>query len=206
MARRLMLPFALVALMQAGAAHADAIDGDGVFTALQAGTTTLRASLEDVSSDGSSIKVVDQPTIVALQIYPLAAVPRPGVRVPLRVEREELRRPGGDLARREQRVHDRDVDREQHDDRHGDQQKGTEPVQHVDEGSASRLLKERGDGDDDDQGTRARPAARNRAHLADPLAELRQEKFIQHGNGELAALDGFRIAKKIFAEKPELFS
>lgn len=54
----------------------------GVFKATNVGTTKIRARLGDVASDATEVKVVDQPTIVALQIYPLAAVPRPGPQLP----------------------------------------------------------------------------------------------------------------------------
>lgn len=43
--------------------------GDGLFTAQQAGTTTLTASLDGVVSDGIDIRVVTEPTITALSIY-----------------------------------------------------------------------------------------------------------------------------------------
>lgn len=41
----------------------------GLFTAQQAGTTTLTASLDGVVSDGTSISVVTEPTLTALSIY-----------------------------------------------------------------------------------------------------------------------------------------
>jgi hypothetical protein len=41
----------------------------GLFTARQAGTTTLTASLEGVVSAGADIKVVTEPTVTALSIY-----------------------------------------------------------------------------------------------------------------------------------------
>ncbi len=42
----------------------------GLFTAAAVGTTQLRAALGGVSSEAQEIKAVDQPTIVALSIYP----------------------------------------------------------------------------------------------------------------------------------------
>lgn len=41
----------------------------GLFTARQAGTTTLTASLDGVVSDGTDIRVVTEPTVTALSIY-----------------------------------------------------------------------------------------------------------------------------------------
>jgi hypothetical protein len=41
----------------------------GVFTAQQAGTTTLTAALDGVVSDGTDIRVVTEPTVTALSIY-----------------------------------------------------------------------------------------------------------------------------------------
>ena len=43
---------------------------DGFFTARQAGTTQLTAALEGVVSDATEIRVVTEPTVVALSIYP----------------------------------------------------------------------------------------------------------------------------------------
>jgi hypothetical protein len=45
------------------------VDG-GVFTALQAGTTRLTAMLQGVVSEPTEIRVVTEPTVVALSIYP----------------------------------------------------------------------------------------------------------------------------------------
>ncbi len=41
----------------------------GLFTAQQAGTTTITASLDGVVSDGTEIRVVTEPTVTALSIY-----------------------------------------------------------------------------------------------------------------------------------------
>jgi Bacterial Ig-like domain (group 2) len=41
----------------------------GLFTAQQAGTTALTATLDGVVSDGTKIRVVTQPTVIALSIY-----------------------------------------------------------------------------------------------------------------------------------------
>jgi len=51
---------------------------NGTFTGAQVGTATISAQLDGVTSNATEIRVVDQPTIVALQIFPLTALPRPG--------------------------------------------------------------------------------------------------------------------------------
>ncbi len=43
---------------------------DGLFTAQQAGTTQLTASLGNVVSDATEIRVVEKPTVIELSIYP----------------------------------------------------------------------------------------------------------------------------------------
>lgn len=44
---------------------------DGLFTARSAGTVSVRAAMAGVTSDTAEIRVVTQPTIVALSVYPL---------------------------------------------------------------------------------------------------------------------------------------
>ena len=64
----------------------------------------------------SVMKNVDDEAVAEVQRH-VALVPRVGVVAPLRVRREERRRAGDESRRGQQRVHDRDVDGKQHDDR-----------------------------------------------------------------------------------------
>src|SRR5581483_5876689 len=59
----------------------------------------------------------DRDDEAVLEVRPeVGAAPRVAVRAELRMGREERRRLPADLCWREQRAHDRDVDREEHDD------------------------------------------------------------------------------------------
>jgi len=51
---------------------------NGLFKGLEVGTASLRARLGEIASDSTTIKVVEHPSVVALQIYPLAVVSRLG--------------------------------------------------------------------------------------------------------------------------------
>lgn len=50
----------------------------GLFRGLAVGNATVRARLGGVTSNALEIRVVDRPTVVALHVYPLTAVPREG--------------------------------------------------------------------------------------------------------------------------------
>lgn len=55
---------------------------NGVFTGIAVGTVTLSAHIGEVTSEPTEIRVVDRPTIVELQIFPITALPRPDGTVP----------------------------------------------------------------------------------------------------------------------------